>query len=124
MSLRNTTLWRALLGLCLLAVTALSLMPDIGPEVPHTGWDKSNHALAFVTLTLLACLAFSGRWQAIALGLMAYGGLIEILQSLTPHRLAEWADWLADGIGIAIGLAIFQFGRYVWRQASGLSPQR
>ena len=123
MILRDTLLWRVLLVLCLLSVTTLSLI-DVGPEVPHTGWDKSNHALAFVTLTLLASLAFPGRTAGIVLGLMAYGGLIEILQSMTPNRLAEWADWLADGVGIAMGLAVYQLGCYVWRQLRGLSPQR
>jgi VanZ family protein len=38
--------------------------------------------------------------------LLAYGGLIEILQSLTPYRSAEWADLLADGLGLAIGLLV------------------
>jgi VanZ family protein len=122
MILRNTRLWRVLLVLCLIAVTTLSLIPDIGPEVPHTGWDKSNHALAFVVLTLLASLAFPGHPAGVVLGLIAYGGLIEALQSLTPHRLAEWADWLADGIGIVIGLALFQLVRWLWRQLRGLSP--
>ncbi|RZA07387.1 MAG: VanZ family protein, partial [Proteobacteria bacterium] len=32
-----------------------------------------------------------------------YGGLIEVLQSLTPDRSAEWADLLADGIGLGVG---------------------
>lgn len=123
MILRDTRLWRVLLALCLLSVTTLSLI-DVGPEVPHTGWDKSNHALAFVVLTMLANLAFPGRTAGVVLGLMAYGGLIEILQSLTPNRLAEWADWLADGIGIAIGLTLYQLGRLLWRQFRGLSPQR
>ena len=31
------------------------------------------------------------------------GGLIELLQSLTPYRSAEWADWLADGLGLLLG---------------------
>lgn len=39
------------------------------------------------------------------LGLLAYGGLIEVLQSFTPDRMAEWGDLLADGVGLLIGEA-------------------
>ena len=39
-------------------------------------------------------------------GLLAYGGLIEILQSFTSDRMAEWADLLADGLGMVVGVAL------------------
>jgi VanZ family protein len=38
--------------------------------------------------------------------LLAYGALIEVLQSFTPTRSAEWADLLADSAGIALGLLL------------------
>ena len=42
----TTRLWRFAFGALVLIVLALSLLP-IGPEVPSTGWDKTNHLLAF-----------------------------------------------------------------------------
>ncbi len=42
------------------------------------------------------------RWPWL-IGLLAYGAAIEVLQSFTPNRQAEWGDLLADGLGIALG---------------------
>lgn len=95
-----------LLGL-LIAGTWLALTPR-PPRIADTGWDKSNHALAFAVLAFNAALAFpAARWRAAACAgwLMLYGGLIEVAQALGPFgRQGEWLDWLADGIGIGIGL--------------------
>nr|WP_225781798.1 VanZ family protein [Xenophilus sp. Marseille-Q4582] len=87
------------------AVMALSLMPP-GPELPSTGWDKSNHALGFAVLGVLGLRAFPGRWLAVLPGLWAYGALIEGLQSFTAYRMAEWGDLWADGVGLLLGAAL------------------
>lgn len=103
--LRSPTLWRALLVLAMAAVMGLSLMPP-GPELPSTGWDKSNHALGFAVLGVLGLQACPGRRLEVLLGLLAYGALIEVLQSFTTYRLAEWADLWADGVGLLLGAAL------------------
>jgi VanZ family protein len=99
-------LWRVLLGGLFVAVTWLALVPD-PPQTLTTGWDKSNHLLAF------GSLAFTGvwaawreprRWWQLAAVLLAYGVGIEIAQSFLPPRSADAADVLADGLGIALGL--------------------
>jgi VanZ family protein len=41
--------------------------------------------------------------MALFLGLLFFGGLIEILQSFTTYRFAEWIDWIADGVGVLAG---------------------
>jgi VanZ family protein len=41
--------------------------------------------------------------------LLAYGGLIEVLQSFTPNRYAEIGDLFADGVGLAIGAVLARF---------------
>lgn len=97
--------WRLTFWTCVFAVMVLALIPPV-PHMPTTGWDKSNHLLAFAVLTLLGCWAYPGRTMAVLLGLLTYGGLIESLQSLTPDRFAEWADWLADGLGLMLGLGL------------------
>ena len=83
-------------------VLILSLMP-VDQALPSTGWDKSNHLLAFSALAVAGLLAYPGRIRPVLIGLVAYGGLIELLQSLTGYRFAEWGDWLADGLGVACG---------------------
>lgn len=88
--------------LCLAAVLALCLMPP-APHLPDTGWDKTNHALAFAVLALLGLLAYEGRTLRVLAALLAFGALIEVLQSLTGYRSAEWLDLLADGVGLAAG---------------------
>ncbi len=101
---------RMMFWVAMLAVLVLSLMP-VGVPVPTTGWDKTNHLLGFAVLALLGCWAYPRRTAAVLLGLLAYGGLIEILQFMTPHRYAEWADLLADGLGIVIGALVAELGR-------------
>jgi VanZ family protein len=97
--------WRWMFWACALGVLALSLMP-LSTQLPTTGWDKTNHLLAFSVLAILGNQAYRGRTVTVLLGLLAYGGLIEILQSFTPDRMAEWADLLADSVGLAVGLAL------------------
>jgi VanZ family protein len=80
-----------------------------------TGWDKSNHWLAFTVLTWLACNAFPKRLAVTLLGLLAYGALIEILQSFTPTRSAEWLDLFADGVGILTGWALVRLHDWIAR---------
>ena len=99
--------WR-LLALTLMAVVgALAFSPNPAPMV-DTGWDKLNHLLAFVALGMSARLGFPGgiRWAALlAAGLLAYGGAIELLQPMVSGHVGEWADLLADALGIAAGIA-------------------
>ena len=94
--------WQVAFVLCVFCVLVLALVPA-PPRLFTTGWDKSNHLLAFSVMAWLGARAFP-RWIVyVLLGLFAYGGLIEILQSLTPTRSAEWLDLLADALGILVG---------------------
>ena len=44
-----------------------------------------------------------GARLAVLLALLAFGGAIELLQLQVPNRSGQWADLLADGIGIGLG---------------------
>ncbi len=101
-------LWRALLVVLLVAITWLALVPN-PPKAVSTGWDKSNHLLAFASLAFTCVWALWPRprqWWLIVVALVAYGIGIEIAQSFVPPRSADAFDVLADSIGIGIGLLI------------------
>lgn len=71
--------------------------------MPTTGWDKIDHVLAFFVLAILGCRGYSRYIFFAMLGLVFFGGLIEILQSFTSYRSAEWADLAADIAGLVVG---------------------
>jgi VanZ family protein len=84
-------------------VTAAAAFAPPQEAVDLLPWDKAGHFLAFYGLTVLAVLAFPGRHLlGVAVALSAFGGLIEVVQSLPLiHRDAEWLDWVADSAAIA-----------------------
>lgn len=109
------TLIRAAFWLAALSVLVLSLLP-VSTPLPSTGWDKSNHVLGFAILAVLGSLGYRRRELRLAAGLFAFGVLIEALQWLSGYRFAEWADLLADVIGIVLGICLARFaGRAVPR---------
>lgn len=104
----DPSLWRAIWGVLIAVVGYLALMPEPPPSV-DLGWDKLNHSSAFAALAFAACFGFPHpvRRQCAGLaGTLAYGGLIEIVQLYIPGRTGEWADLLADALGIGVGAAL------------------
>ena len=86
---------------CVAAVAALALRAPVAESVP--GWDKANHLLAFGVLGLLGLLSWPHRARQVLVGLLAYGAVIELLQSLTPERQASWPDMAANLLGLLLG---------------------
>ncbi len=103
---RARSLWGVALALLATMIATLALLP--GDEAPRLGiGDKWQHLLAFAALGLASERAGRGDGRArssAALGLLAYGGAIELLQTQVPGRSGEWADLAADALGIACGL--------------------
>lgn len=88
------------------------------PPAADTGWDKSNHALAFGVMAMLAWAGYPGparRPLQVTAWLMAYGVVIEVVQSRIPGRSGEWPDLIADAAGIALGLAAWGLARRLGR---------
>jgi VanZ family protein len=47
----------------------------------------------------------------IALSLIALGGMIEVAQSFVPGRFASMGDFVANAVGVALGLALSRLFR-------------
>ena len=99
--------WRVAAWSMAVFVLAISLLPLSVPEViAAAGTDKLVHVALYGTLMLCFAQAYDrpALRPRIAVALLAYGGLIELLQGLTPTRSASLADLLANAIGISIML--------------------
>jgi VanZ family protein len=77
--------------------------------------DKVWHLVAFGGLAALLSRAavYFGRPAAVAARdaagvALALGGLLELLQSLTEYRSADWADFLADALGIVLAYTVLR----------------
>lgn len=97
--------WRIAFFGCAMVVLVLALMP-IEQLPPSTGWDKSDHLLAFSVMGLLGLRAYPGSPLLCMAALLAYGMAIEALQALVPYRSAEWLDVLADALGVLLAIGI------------------
>ena len=84
--------------------TVLFLMPTefLPDESIFSWWDKAQHALVFGVLALLGLLAYPTRIHLIFWGLLIYGAVIEVLQSLSGWRQGDVYDWYADTMGVVL----------------------
>ncbi len=120
--LRHASRWR-IAGLILLVVVfAATLMPSLWfwPQRPQfTTWlfaaDKWLHGVTFALLAVWFAGQYrkSSYWR-IALGLLAFGILVEACQRLVTYRSSEWFDVVADAVGIIIGLSLATAGLGGW----------
>ena len=101
------------------AVTPACLLPlqfgdDSAFQIPYA--DKISHFSFYAVGMLLGGLWARARYRAhtgptrplavLFFSLLAYGLLIEGLQAMLPTgRIAEWADALANTLGLITGLA-------------------
>ena len=94
-------------------VLALALLP--GGATPSIASDKTLHFLTFSCLMIWFSGVFRFRLTPwVALGLLAFGVLIELLQSQLSYRSAELADALSDAGGILMGWALAAAGLRFW----------
>jgi VanZ family protein len=86
-----------------LALTVAMLWPlDTPPPAPE-GSDKLVHLIAFAALAFP--LARTGRLGlfSVLIGASAFGGAIELIQPMF-NRSADVNDWIADTVGVLIGI--------------------
>lgn len=56
----------------------------------------------------------SSRLFLIAVGLILYGVLLEVLQGLTDYRMMDSMDMLANSIGVVAGLLVWLTPVPIW----------
>jgi VanZ family protein len=74
------------------------------PALPGEPSDKVQHILAFVVLTVMGTAAHQEpRSYISAIGLLAFGALIEVVQAYPPlHRSSDVRDWIADAAAVSV----------------------
>ncbi len=122
LELRYARTWRTASLVLLILVLAATLMPAVwfwSDRVQLVRWfgsiDKWSHFLAFFALAIwfTGLYTRSNYWR-VAIGLFAFGVLIELCQRVVGYRSAEWLDVAANAIGILAGLAAGWLGLGGW----------
>ena len=105
-------------ALLLTLFMALNPAPPATP-LDHYG-DKTQHMLAFATLTGLARFAFPrmSRWRIVE-RMSFFGALIEVFQAMPQvHRDCDWHDWVADSFAAIVAMLIADWLLRRMRQAA------
>ena len=90
-------------------ITLLSLAPiQLSGSFGPIDVDKAYHVLAYFCLALPIPILRPRLTIWVALVIMVYGGLIELVQ-YSFGRQVSWADFLANGIGAIFGVMIARF---------------
>jgi VanZ family protein len=93
-------------------VGSLPGAPPVGPSIS----DKVQHAIGFALLAWLWCRALRRLRPESSLGRIILGGFLvsagvggalELWQGLLTYRTCEFLDWVADGVGAALAVALF-----------------
>lgn len=94
----------------LITVGAVMYIP---PGTPGSSLDKPVHLCEYLLLAwCTAQAARASRWplrqiaSLAVIGPVAYGVLLEAVQSVLPYRSAEWLDVLSNTIGAMVGTLI------------------
>lgn len=105
--------WRVLFLLAAAWVAWSGLVPVQALPAVNV-WDKLAHALAYCMLTLLLTLAIRSRrvWNAGG-WMMVYGISIEVCQSWTGYRSADWQDVVANGAGVLAAVCLWYLARWM-----------
>lgn len=104
--LRGRVPWRLFFLAASVFAFVMAVLPSV--SLPGAPPDKLLHVAAFVVLSLLASLAYpSARLMKLAVGLIAFGAFIEIVQAIpATGRDASFWDWLADVLAVIVTLGV------------------
>ena len=98
-----------------LTLTVAMLWPLEAPPPAPEGSDKLVHFVAFAALSFP--LAHTGRFGLLPvfIGASAFGGIIELIQP-SFNRSADVNDWIADVVGVVLGIGCSLLYRRVRRR--------
>ena len=104
-------LWRVLWCVLAAVTSVLYLLPNAGPPGQYQ-LDKVAHLIAFGSIGFSSLLASSRiRPSAPLLVSLVLAMILEWLQSYVPGREYSVFDWIANLIGLALGMAAALFVR-------------
>lgn len=100
-------------------IALLTLLP--GSVIPDISWDfisidKTVHIIMFTVLVFLGLVGSAygkiklfGRWPILVsiTSALAYGYMLELIQSYIPQRSYDFADLTADCVGTIVGYGLF-----------------
>lgn len=98
----SVSVYRAVFWLLLIAVLILSLVSVGETRQIFFAQDKLFHVLAYSALYLLLIQAYQNQFSLwfLAVSLLVFGLVVEVLQLFTGYRQAEVLDFVANGLGI------------------------
>jgi VanZ family protein len=116
--LRHPKLWLLLGWLMVIGVVTASLVPsNVVEAVLGDLSDKLEHAAAYGALMLwFGGMSRRSLQLPIAVALVALGGIVELLQGLTPTRMPDLTDLVADAGGVLLGLVLTMTVLAAWCQ--------
>lgn len=96
--------WLWLTCLILLIITIGSLYPmEQLPSLP--GNDKTRHLIGYCALMLPVAIRQPKHWLGYAILFIIWSGVIELIQPYV-NRYGEWADMLANSVGVLIAIIL------------------
>lgn len=92
-------------------VAHLSLAPPVDMPPPFAGADKIAHCVAYAWLAILPFFGFEKLWAAFTgSSLMLPLGIgLEFAQQHVPGRDFSFADMVADGVGVILGMVAVRY---------------
>lgn len=109
----KTTFFKIVLLITFFVIEYLALTPQ-PIEVLDGLWDKQNHFAAFFVLYILLSFSYQNFSSFSKIGLLLFVGFqIEATQYFIPGRFFSVLDIVADGIGIAMGVAMYRLFKAV-----------
>ena len=88
-----------------LTLSVAMLWPLEAPPPAPEGIDKHVHFLAFAALAFPLARTRRFGLLPVLIGASAFGAFIELIQP-TFNRSAEVSDWVADTLGVLIGIGL------------------
>lgn len=110
--------WLAIIWTVIMLIGCLTPHADLPDELVSLN-DKVQHVAIFALFALLWRLA-GLKLATVAFVGVLFGALIEVLQYVLPiNRSADWIDFFADSIGIAVGLLLAPLAQKIIGSISG-----